>query len=325
MRAIAIVVAVLGTAGLAHADSFDKPILYLEGDGSGAPAADAEPLAADISNVIYLNRCVGGCTITKSSSNDSRSDHSWFPDGDATTYNLTEFSHDDATWNAILACVQDVYSAYDVVVTDVDPGDAPHTEVYVAGLSEQIGIDAGGVGGGKSNQGGDQCAAVDNNVAFAFANGYPASAVEYMCGVIGQESGHSFGMPDHVRDCRDPMSYSYYGPCTNGSSERGFFRNIPMQCVGLHQEEVNCRCSGAPNDHAHLINVFGDSGVVPDAPTVSIIAPDDGATVLDTTKFFSSADAHRGIFKAELFLNGWLWATYTTPEHPGPGTSRPVG
>ncbi|MCI0583267.1 MAG: hypothetical protein L0227_10330, partial [Chloroflexi bacterium] len=99
-----------------------------------------------ISRIIYLNRCVGGCTITGGETNNAVTNESTIPMGNpGGVYNITEFSHDDATWNAVLACVQDVYSPFDVEVTDVDPGAVTHHEVISAGLGEQIGWgDAGG-------------------------------------------------------------------------------------------------------------------------------------------------------------------------------------
>jgi MYXO-CTERM domain-containing protein len=322
MRALLCATLLLGVAGTASAEEYE-PVLYLEGDGTALPGAEPEA-AADVSNIIFLNRCIGGCTITKAGANNSLADQSWFPQGDQTTYNLNEFSHDDATWNAILECVQDVYSAFDVVVTDVDPGNEAHTEVYVAGLDENIGIDgAGGVGGPKSGAGGsDPCTAVNNNVAFAFANGYPASAIEYMCGVIAQESGHSFGIPDHMRDCRDPMSYSYYGPC--GSGERGFFRNVPMECVDTGGQPSTCQCGGRANNHSHIVGIFGESGVTPPPTTVSIGQPQDGGTITATSQVSVGMTAHRGVFKVELYFNGWLWATWNAPEGPGPGDGWPI-
>lgn len=286
---------------------------------------DEPPPQADVSNVIYLNRCVGGCTITRGPRNNSTTDTSWFPNGaNGTVYNITEFSHDDATWNALLACVQDLYSYYDVVVTDVDPGTAPHTEVYCAGLSEEIGENAGGLGGpiSESTTVDIACTAAENNIAFAFLNGYPAEQIEYMCGVIAQESGHSFGMPYHVRDCNDPMSYSYSGPCSGGA-QRGYFRNRDMRCGDFADESCTCG-SNRVNTHKHLEGIFG-AGSDPndEPPTGSILNPVQSQQITENTPYLFTAGGARGIYHAELLLNGWRWAEYDAPDHILAGDNWP--
>lgn len=285
------------------------------------PAAPA-PANGTVSNIIFLNRCTGGCSVRQSNTNDSIANQTWLGGGpENTTYHISAYQYDDAHWQQIVDCVKDVYSPYNVVVTDVDPGaSTPHTTVYAAGSTTELMINAGGVGGPKTpfDTG---CQAVDNNVAFAFLNDYPANAVEYVCGVIAQESGHSFGMPDHVRDCRDPMSYSYYGPCS--SSKRGYFRNTQMKC-GNFGDGV-CICGGeSVSTHSHLMEVFGASGTNPPAPTVQIVAPAPSSQIQSNTVFGVTADAVRGIWKVELYLNGWLWATYNTPSHLGPQDTWPL-
>jgi MYXO-CTERM domain-containing protein len=320
MRALAsfvLAAATLTAAGTARAD-------YMGPTHDGPDTVYETPQKA-ISNVIYINRCVGGCTITKGPRNNSTTDTSWFPVGaDGQTYQLTEFSHDDATFNAVVACVQDVYLPYNVVVTTTDPGTAPHTEVYAAGLDTEIGINgAGGLGGAVSQNISidSACSGGENGVAFAFLNGYPASQTELMCAVIAQETGHSLGLLDHERECTDPMSASYYGPCNN--TDRSYFRNRLMKCGDA--ADGPCVCGGNfVNSHTHLRGIFGDSGNAQPAPTASIISPTEGATISGSTIFGITGDGgNRGTFKAQVFLNGWPWGTWDAPDHLAPGTWPP--
>jgi MYXO-CTERM domain-containing protein len=285
-------------------------------------AAAAQAYAGgEAPHVIYLNRCVGGCVIRDGNQNDSHANTTWFGN-DTGPYVLSEFQHGDAVWDAVVECVKDVYAPYNVVITDEDPGDATHDEVYAAGLSSQIGQSAGGLGGGKSPSGSAYCSVASNNVSFAFLNGFSASSVERMCAVIAQESGHSFGMPDHVRDCRDPMASGYYGPCNN--AHRAFFQNTMMAC-GDFADGI-CICGGArQNDHQHLLNTAGaNPDYTPDTPEAAITSPVDGATITANIGFGVSASAHRGIHRGELYLNGWRWAVWTAPEHLGPGSTWPI-
>jgi hypothetical protein len=315
--------AVVLASGSAAAEE-RKPALYLAPEGTTyTPWTGQGPQRGTISNIIYLNRCTGGCQIRKAARNNSQTDESWIPNGnDGQVFTLSEFSHSDETWDAIVACVADMYSAYDVLVTDVEPTGQAHTEVFAAGLDSQIGISGAGGIGGVVQPGADGCEPAENNVSFAFLNGYSASAVEYMCGVIAQESGHSFAMPFHVRDCSDPMSYSYNGPCNGNALPRGYFRNREMKC-GDAGVEPTCNCGGPRiNTHQILINAFG-AGATPEAPTAAIISPQPGGAVTDNTLFQVAGSGGRGVYRVELYLNDWRWGVYEAPEDLEPGTGWP--
>src|SRR5262245_56903337 len=53
---------------------------------------------------------------------------------------LSPFPYGDDAWQQVVACVGEVFAPYDVVVTDVDPGDAPHVEAVIAGAGEEAGF-----------------------------------------------------------------------------------------------------------------------------------------------------------------------------------------
>jgi len=106
--------------------------------------------AALISQTLYLERCTGNCTVNGSGINDARSYTSTIPTPGPNT--VSEFRGNggtvgaaaDADWNAVVACVKEVYSPFDVQVTDVKPA---------AGVSFHLAIVAGPPGeGGLSNQ-----------------------------------------------------------------------------------------------------------------------------------------------------------------------------
>ncbi len=76
------------------------------------------------SHIIYLDRCsVGGCPVQFGTTDDSRTHTSSIAMGDVT---IGPFTQSDQVWDAMVACVQATYAAFDVTLTDVDPGNVPH-------------------------------------------------------------------------------------------------------------------------------------------------------------------------------------------------------
>lgn len=276
----------------------------------------------DISRIIYLNRCVGGCTVTNSNTNNAVNNESSIPMGNpGQVFTITEFVHGDTVWDAVVDCVRDVYSPFDVTVVDEDPGTVTHHEVMSAGLGSEIGWpDAGGVGGGGSD-----CNPGDNVISFAFLNGYPANnqaQIDDMCLVIAQESAHSFGLPDHLYDCTDPMTYLTIG--SPGSCPRAYFRNKQMPCGEFQNNVPMCSCGGnRVNSHLQLTTTFG-RGVQPPPPTASFLYPADGAQITTDPLFQIGAEDSRGVSRIEIYMNGWRWHTFNesvnlTPPFSWPG------
>src|SRR5258706_2205045 len=72
----------------------------------------ASPIDA-IPNIIFLNRCTGGCTIKGSNTTDARTHTSTIPAA-GVTFTMTAFAWGDTEWNALLQCMKEVYSPYGV-------------------------------------------------------------------------------------------------------------------------------------------------------------------------------------------------------------------
>ncbi len=277
------------------------------------------PIAAEdpISNIIFLNRCAGGCTIISTNgTSDARTNMSSIPMGAVGPKAVSEFDQGDAMWDQLVACVRDVYAPYDIEVTDVDPGNAVvHHEAIVAGESGDIGW--GGTGALGVGLVSGSCQALNNGISFTFANMIPS--VEFMCATVAQESAHTFGM-DHELECTDPMTY------LEGCG-RKYFRNLNAQCG----EDVprTCNCGGLQNSHLRLIDLFGFGDTPVASPVTSIASPDEGDTVVNGFTVFANAELNRGVSTVEFWLNGYKWETvedfdfaqqggtyqYTTPSN----------
>lgn len=191
-------------------DRFDDPAGLPSGGEKGyirAPSS-AFPHGGLVSDIIYVNRCTGcpgdncGCVFTKSSINDATSNQTYIGGVQAgQTMTITEFSHPQAVWDELMTCLRNVYSPYDVMITDVDPGLTPHHEAVAAGRgSDMMLTGVLGVAPIDSNQ----CEPKNNVVSFSFANAHGPvaglSTAEHLCWTVAQESAHAFGL-DHALDC----------------------------------------------------------------------------------------------------------------------------
>ncbi len=250
--------------------------------------------AADISHVLFVNRCPGGCTITPGD-NDARTNTSSIIGG--VTRNLAEFNAGDAVFDAVIECLRDVYSPYDVQIVTEDPGDSmPHHEAIMAGDPEDVGRDplTGGIAPAT-------CEPLNNVISFSFANGIAEmisgqTLIETLCWTAAQESAHSFGLPNHVYDCHDPMTYL-------PGCGRKYFRNRAIQC-GRFDGPEECTCSvEAQNSHERLLATFGE-GTPPPPPVVTMEYPQEGASVDQGFSIFFTAIDPRLIAGAEIYLNG---------------------
>lgn len=301
MRALAAIAAsiVVAVAGVASAESIPplETVLPLE-----TVQIPPQPHASAV-GTLFVNRCVGGCRVVKSGIEDARSRATSIPVGAATEYMVSEFAWGDTEWAGILQCMKEVYSPYNIKITDVqpDPG-VPYNESIVAGRPIEIG--RSGIGGIAPING--NCTPYNYTINFTFANNYgPTNRVFALCAVAAQESGHSFGL-DHTyafldgsSGCRDPMTYR------NDCGGQKFFRNETATCG--ESSARPCDCGANQNSHLKLLSGLGAGTPITRPPTVTVMAPVAGTQVSAGTEVLSMAGAQRGIKTVELWINGYLW------------------
>jgi hypothetical protein len=308
-RVFAGIVVLVGTA---NADRSDRTYVVIPVEELAAPHA--------ASQVLYLERCTGGCVIKKGS-NDARSNTSTIPqqgpscqDPTGAGCRISEYvnadgvsgSAADEEWDAVVQCVREVYSPYQIAVTDQRPvGDTSYHLAIVAGTPPEVGL--GNDILGIAPLAGD-CSAIDNVISFSFANAHSRvdeQRVFNLCWTAAQESAHAFGL-DHQYSfqdgrsaCNDPMTYR-----TDCGGQR-FFRNAKANC-GENQVRA-CRCGATQNSHLTLQNVFGAATSIIPAPTVVTTTPQNGGQL--GAVVIASAGSKRGIAKVEMRLNGFAWGT----------------
>jgi len=264
--------------------------------------------SAPVSPTIYLERCKGGCLIHKGATNDARTNTSTIPAQDSP---IGEFANSlgqigtaaDAEWGQVVQCMKEVYSPYNVAVTDVKPTSGAYHEALIAGLPTDIGQsnDILGLAPLASD-----CSAIDNVISFTFANRHPPAArVLNICWTASQESAHAFGL-DHeyqfvagsTSACKDPMTYR-----TDCGGEK-FFRNEPADCGETATRP--CKCGATQNSHQKLLSVFGAGTPITGNPTVTLTSPLASGGGLGRSVTVS-AGCKRGVAHVDLLLNGYKW------------------
>ena len=280
---------------------------------------------APISKVIYLERCRGGCTVTKSNTNDALAGLSTIPQS-AGTKTITEFQNfegesgaaADAEWDLVVQCVREVYSPFDVTVTDVRPTSGTFHMAVIAGFPSELGFgnDILGVAPLASN-----CSAIDNVMSFSFANAHgPTFRINNLCWTAAQESAHAFGL-DHTfkfidgrSTCNDPMTYQ-----VDCGGQR-FFRNHTAKCGEF--EERSCRCGATQNSHKKLLDTFGAGTPITGNPTSVITMPVDDDPL--GPSIGALAGSRRGVAKVELLVNGFPWVEVKGAGFAGGGQPNPA-
>lgn len=254
------------------------------------------------SRLIYLNRCVGGCSIFAGAEN-SRTNRSTVARRNSM---VPAFTHGDAIWNRTVACVKETYGRFNIAVTDVDPCTSttgcttPHWEVIVAGVAADIGYvsQSPGAVGGVSPFDFRSCNIIDNSITYAFA-GTLGADVDELCWTIAQETAHSFGL-DHELLGEDPMTY-----LPAPSKKR--FQDTLADCG--ESTVRNCYCRTKQNSVTELMAIFG--AAPPSPPTIEIVSPRPGDAVEPGFVVSTQIIDDQGIAKVELLVDNQIAQTLT--------------
>jgi hypothetical protein len=271
------------------------------------PAGAGLVLASQVnSHIIYLNRCAGpGCTVVQGNTNATTDPaHSSLGHGV-----LNPFSRGDAVWNTVVDCMKEVFEPFDVQLTEIDPGSAPHFEVMFGGMPQQIGLsaDLGGVSPFSCQT------YIPNSLVFVFD--VWGDDAEEICATAAQEIAHSFAL-DHAIEPSDPMTYLKY-------KGRRHFKDAQIQCgsdcdsnhrsplgtacAGDDFQEHPCACgNGAQtqNDVQIITTLFGDSVASP--PVVTIISPRVGDSVAPGFTVTTEISDDMTVASADLRIDGVL-------------------
>jgi len=198
-------------------------------------------------DLLYINRCVGGCALSPGSDDAINRKSSLLSQN--TT--VPAFPHGDAAFRATVDCVRSVFAQYDVTVVSSDPGAVTRREVILAGDSQSV-IGIGGAWGVAPFFSG---VPRDNAIAFAFAANI-GNNVDALCWTTAKGFGALYGL-DNELHCPDLMSD------TQGCGVKAF-TNFDAPC-GESATPRTCNIPGSPatqNTFLRLHQVPGQADVI---------------------------------------------------------------
>lgn len=273
----------------------------------------AAPLVAN-THTLYINRCLGGCTVVEGST-DSRSDRSDLASGSA---HLDAFNGSQQTWDDTMSCLRSVFSRFNVIVTDIDPGNTPHLEVMVAGLAAQLNpafpANVGGISITACSAIGSCDNFIPNALAFTFGNtGFYKDRPNELCATTAQEIAHTWAL-DHTVDPMDPMTYNlsfkgirqYQDNVTCGSDCSNTGRgpspfNLPCSGTGTAGTHACFSGDATQNEVQVISSLFGSSGPT---PTVAITTPTAGSAVDASFAIGVECTASDGVALVQVSVDG---------------------
>jgi hypothetical protein len=287
-------------SGAGHLASADAPrATYRWTDPSRVGATWQAPAPANVSHVIYMNNCAGGCTL-HAGYDDSLTNTSSVPNG---TSNVSAYAGSSTQWNQLVQCVQQTYAPFNVQIVTTRPASGNYHMAIVAGHASDVGESQGVLGVSPFT-----CDYIPNSISFTFANEEPTN-IDDLCWTVAQETAHSWGL-DHKFDNRDPMTYLSTGPSVKS------FQNQAGSCGEYSARTCSCTYQGtgssAENSYALIMATFGPSGPDTTPPTVTITSPTDGSSVMTGFGVTATIDDDVGIQKAELKIDGQLVSTLTS-------------
>jgi len=246
-------------ARTASAQSDDRPIIGLTIPIEASEILPVAPEDLRANRLLYLNRCVGGETVSGCGYNDSSTNCSSIING---TKQFPAFPYGDASWDQVVAHTADIYAPFAITVTDVDPGSAAHHEVIVCGSPTILGMDSN-VGGVSPFY---NCSVINKSISFVFPTVW-GNVPRGLGETVAHEAGHAFGLEDEYL-CTDPMTY------LTGCGDK-YFQDEYANCGGFTEE--SCWCGGQQNSWRILMNNIGASDPTP--PQITITEPANNANV----------------------------------------------
>jgi MYXO-CTERM domain-containing protein len=211
-----------------------------------------------------------------------------------------------ADWAATVGCMRDIWSRFDITVTDIDPGATPHIEALFGGSPSALGL--------PSNIGGispftTDCSVIERSIVFAFTDNL-SNKPRSICEVMSQEIAHSYGL-DHELAADDPMTYLAF----SGDRE---FQDRDVACGEATARPCGipgAACRATQNSYQLLLARLGAANRDNQVPSVAITAPAQSATVAAGFSITATATDNVAVASVVFYLDGDLLGTATAAPY----------
>jgi uncharacterized protein (TIGR03382 family) len=207
-----------------------------------------------------------------------------------------------ADWAATVSCMKDIWSRFDMTITDVDPGATPHIEALFARSPADVGIttNVGGISPFSAN-----CSVIEGSIVFAFTDSLPKQP-RAICEVMAQEIAHSYGL-DHELLASDPMTYLAFAGNREFQDRDASCGESTARPCGIGG--VSCRAT--QNSVQLLLSRLGAANRDRQAPSIGITAPAESETVAPGFAISATATDNVAIKTVAFYIDGDLIATRT--------------
>ena len=300
-RSTVAVAVLIAFAGAARAESTASYTYVTDGAAGGpvfvrqvVPATSLATGELARTRTIYLNH---QGAMLRPGVNDSQANTSTLV---SRPTQVPGWSPSTADWDATVACMKKVWSRFDVTVTDVDPGAAPHVEALFAAWPADIGMadNIGGISPFTTN-----CSVIESSIVFVFASNL-GNRTRTICEVMSQEIAHSYGL-DHELLAADPMTYlGYVGNREFQDRDAACGESVARPC-GI--SGITCRAT--QNSVQLLLARLGAANRDNQPPSVAITAPAQSATVSAGFAITAVATDNVVVKTVAFYVDGDLVAT----------------
>ncbi len=273
--------------GTSHAISPSRSVA-LTAQGAQARIPGGPPM------IVFMQR--NGGTYYGGNNDSSQNRSSIVPGQSA---QVGPFHLGDNAWDEVMDCTTEMFSRFNVLVTDVEPTSGAYIESVVGGHPSQLGLPNGV--GGVAPIDPYQCNLIERAIVYTFTQNL-GSNTQTICEVVAQEVAHAMSL-DHQYLCTDPMTY------LNGCGAKEF-RDEDAQCGEFSVRQCNCNRPSQNSVQVLLQKLGASDGSPPPPPppdddidpTVSIVEPSNGSTLPANTEIqvIATADDNNALAAVEL-------------------------